>query len=214
MQVGEFIVDRVEVNVVNDFTRLRARDLPVFPFASVAFRAVAQIMDFVGLSLGPARLFDRWGHARNSGWHGRRRRHHPVSTTLVRPRRKSVFLFLVCVKRIAVLTLHQIVTDAQIFCRHGALAMQARPSNNLPTPAILSRPMSLHSLVVHETIPVGSVSPLATINRASSVKPRRGHCNSFIDWLPRYSAAESLFNSMAVPCVRWILSRLEAVDAQ
>lgn len=197
MQVLARIVHRVAVNMVNDFTRLGTRHLPVFPLASAPLRAIAKTFRLMRGGMRSVGLGDsgvrRGRHDQSgSGW-----RDHLVAPPLVFSGRHAVNLLIVRIQRVTVAVPHLIVPHAQLTRRDRPIAVQASAADHLPSPAVLRGAVPLDALVVHQAEPVSGVLAPAAVDSALHAR----------------ILSKALGNSWAINCVRWVGRRIAMVDA-
>jgi hypothetical protein len=169
MQVFPLVINLIPINVVDDLTGFRARNLPVLPLPTGALRPVAQPKVSRGL-LHTMTLAALHRCARSYGnWNLCDRGNHAVSSSHVLAIGKAINFLLVCKQWIAVVSPHLVVTPAHFPCDSGPFAVRAGSANHFPSPSVVRGAMLLHSLVVHQAKAIGSVLSLAAINAARTV---------------------------------------------
>lgn len=205
MQIFTRVIQRVTVNVVDDFTRLRASDSAVLPMLSVrrlgAWRPQALCIKRLSVR-AVSSLCARRGSRCFAHSH---RRHQLIAASQMLSGREAAHLLLVCIQWIAVAMPHLVVTHAHFTGGDGAVAVEAMPPDLFSSPAVLSGTMLFHSLVVHQTEAVGSMFSVASINSTCA------HVNSKVG-LPAFYLYKALGNSWAINCARWVGERIDAVD--
>lgn len=213
MQVDQFIVERVEVNMMNDLPLRRAGNLPVLPFAPASLAAVTEAAGVKRLAMMSVALLRRRGGWRRAG-QARDRRDHLVSPTHVRAVGHARDLLPVGKECIAVTAKHLVVAHAQFLRGGGPIAMGAGAADNFAAPSVFSRTVPLDAFVVHQAHAMRGVLPSAPFNRADAVEFRRGHLIVSTNAFPRTIPYKALGNSMAVNCMRWLGTRIALVEAE
>lgn len=112
-------------------------------------------------------------------------------------------LMLVGKKWVSMLPPHEIVPHTHFAGSYWSFAMRTIPPNLLAAPSIFSRPVSLHTLVVHQAKSVCCVALFTPFYRACF------HSANVRNIGPRYKA---LGNSWAVPVVRYIGEQIKRVS--
>lgn len=207
MQVLPCIVQRIAVDMVNDLPRLGLGDLAMLPSSTAPAASISQPLCLKVGGVRLVRLLDRrkagaYSFQRRSG-----RRHHLVSAPHVLASSHAINLLAVREERIAMSMPHLVMPNAKFASRHGSIAVKAFPTNFLAAPSVFGRSVLLNALVVHQAKTVSCVLATTAFNRTKNhTKPFQMNCPNSI----RYKA---LGNSWAVPNVRWIGERIQAVDA-
>lgn len=207
MQIKNFVVRRIEVDMVNDIALHGTRNLAVKPRPSSP-ATVAESMILYGGRVRFIGFYNRWVNFRNSFREVGNGAECPILPAPDRfSVRQSAILFLVSVKGVSVSLPHLVMAVAHFTSRSRAFAILALAANYLAAPLIPRVAVFHESLVVHEAKSVPCVTSGAFIYRADSIGFMGRHSIS------NYSTVKALGNSMAVPCMKWLAERIQIVDS-
>lgn len=209
MKILRRIIGRVHVNVVDDLTLHGGGNLSVLPLAPGSLQAVTQSLPF--RRVRPVRLLGPRVR-RYSRRHGRNGTLHQIPAALVETVTQAPFLARVGIERVAVTVPHLIVALAHTPRDRRTITMVAGTPDDLPAPPIFRRAVPGHALVVHQAIPVRSVLPPAFRDAASPVQFRRSHGGIPLQRRRGSISYKALGNSMAVPVLRDLITRIADVD--
>lgn len=186
VKVYRIVVKFVAVNVMDNLSWLRSRNLPMLPLASGSLASITKAMSRCLQPLCKSMRFLNAG----ARWHGlpmgSNRRDHLIPSPAVRPVVPAISFLLVGIKRIAVLPIHLVMPETHFLGYRGAITVTARPANLSTAPLVIRRSVPLHSLVVHKAKSVRCVFPTAAVDLTYFHLPRlniSGKCVNCAGWI-------------------------------